>query len=197
MVKLSRCPLTSQGHDSPIVVKRGEHSTRKRDSGAGTKNRGEENVGIDARPIPVEENGHSAVNSSGKRGTILYTGTVGRLLLSRDGTWWRGAQCPEQSICLVVFAQGAPPERDIPAVFLCAFRVFVFLTPFSRRNWTSVVSGTGWRGKGSLGHCHPPSSPLHFSSSKLDKCSPLIIFPLSTSFHRNSNLLPGFFHVEN
>lgn len=47
------------------------------------------------------------------------------------------------------------------------------------------------------GVARPLPPPLHFSSSKLDKCSPLIIFPLSTSFHRNSNLLPGFFHVEN
>ena len=43
MVKLSRCPLTSQEHDSPTAVRRGERSKEgKRDSERRAKNRGEE-----------------------------------------------------------------------------------------------------------------------------------------------------------
>lgn len=199
MVKLSRCPLTSQEHDSPTAVRRGERSKEgKRDSERreASEESWRRNVValMLARFVRGGAGGHSAVNSSGKRGTILHTGTVGRLLLSRDGTrCGGGTQRPEQSICLAVFAQGCctPLKEGIPAVFpLCLSRLRFSCTPFHGE------IGRAGRGGGSLDHCHSPSSlpPLHFSSSKLDKCAPLIIlaidlFPSKQQPPRDSSTL--------
>lgn len=122
------------------------------------------------------------VNSSGKHGTILHSRSV--TFVAR---WDIAAHRPEQSICLVVFAQGAP----LKGTFLCCLLPFVpsvssfFLHPFHGE--IGRASSHWGMGRGLLlGHCHP-IAPLAFLI--LDKCPadhpryrPLLL-------HRNSNNL--------
>lgn len=193
MVKLSRCPLTSQEHDSPTAVRRGERSKE------GKRDRSEEswrrNVGIDARSIRPWRGGRP-FRGELVRKTRYNTahGNSGSVTFVARWDMVRGRDAAPRAVHLpgrICTGCCTPLKEGIPAVFpLCLSRLRFSCTPFHGE------IGRAGRGGGSLDHCHSPSSlpPLHFSSSKLDKCAPLIIlaidlFPSKQQPPRDSSTL--------
>ena len=192
MVKLSRCPLTSQEHDSATAVRRGERSKE------GKRDRSEEswrrNVGIDARSIRPWRGGRpfrgelvrkTRYNTAhGNSGSVTFVARWDTVR-GRDAAP-RAVHLPGR-ICTGVLH---PLERGhsccLPFV---PFASSFFLHPFSRRNWTSGT-GRGFARPLPLPVLPflPPSLCIFHPRNSIN--APRWSSSLSTSFHRNSNL-PG------
>ena len=145
MVKLSRCPLTSQEHDSPTAVRRGERSKEgKRDSERRAKNRGEERGHWCSLDSSVE--GRAAIPRWTRPENAVQYCTreqwVGYFCRAMGHGAGEGRSAPSSPFAWPYLHRVLHPlERGhsccLPFV---PFASSFFLHPFSRRNWTS---GTG------------------------------------------------------
>ena len=191
MVKLSRCPLTSQEHDSPTAVRRGERSKEgKRDSERRAKNRGEERGHWCSLDSSVE--GRAAIPRWTRPENAVQYCTreqwVGYFCRAMGHGAGEGRSAPSSPFAWPYLHRGAAPpwKRAFLLSSLCAFRVFVFLAPL----FTAKLDERDGEGVRSTIATPRPPSPLCIFHPRNSINAPRWSSSLSTSFHRNSNL-PG------